>query len=94
MSSCIVLKDEYTPTDGVMHNNRLNDIVSVVEPNDILLADVEYCPPSYGDPTPNHDTSTYMVVMYDHGLRLITLPSSTPNSLLPIMKIETVNFVS
>ena len=60
MGSCIVvLKDKYIPMPtGVGHNSSLSDIVYVVEPSDIPLADVECCPPSHGDPFPNHDTST------------------------------------
>ena len=86
----VVLKNECVPMPtGVGHNNnRLKDIVSVVEPSDILLADVEFCPPRYGDPFPNHDTSTSMAVVCDHGWRLVTLPSSTPNTLPAIVKIE------
>ena len=37
---------------------RPNDIVSIVEPSDIFLADVEFCPPNYSDPSPDHDIST------------------------------------
>ena len=46
-----ILKDEYIlmPT-GIEHSNRLSDIVSVVEPSEIPLADVEFCPLSHGDP--------------------------------------------
>ena len=85
MGSCtVVLKDECIsmPT-GIEHNKKLNSIVCVVEPSDIPLVDVQFCPPSHGDPSPNDDTSNG-----DHGLRLVTLPSSTPNPLPPIMKIE------
>ena len=90
MGSCVVaLKNEFfsMPT-GVGHNDRLNDIVSVVEPSDIPLADVEFCPPSHGDPSPNHDTSTSIAVVCDHGWRLGTLPGLMPNPLLPITKIQ------
>ena len=51
-------------------------------------AEVEFCPPSHSDSFTNHDTSTSIVVVCNHGWRLIMLPSSTPNPLLPIMKIE------
>ena len=91
----VVLKDGCIRLlTGSGHRNRLNDIVSVVELRNISLADVEFCPPSQGDPSPNHDTSTSIAVVCDHGWRLVTLPSSTPNFLLPIMKIDTVNFMS
>ena len=73
---------------GAGHNNKLNGIVSVVEPSDVLLADVELYPPGHGDPFPNHDTSTSIAVVCDHGWRLVTLPTLTPNLLLSIMKIE------
>ena len=54
MGSClVVLKGECIPMPaGVDHNNGLNDIVSLVEPSDIRLADLEFCPPSHGDPFP------------------------------------------
>ena len=96
MDSCIVvLKGECIPVrTGIGHNIRLNDIVSVVKPSEIPLADMEFCPPSHCDPSPNLDTSTSVAVMCNHGWRLVTLPSLIPNTLLPIMKIETVNFVS
>ena len=73
---------------GVGHSNGLNDIVCVVEPCDIPLADAELCLPSHGDPFPNHDTSTSIAVVCDHGWRLVTLSSSTSNPLPSIMKIE------
>ena len=58
-SYIVVLKDECIPMPSdVGHNNRLDDIVSVAQASDIPLADVECCPPSHGDPFPNHDTST------------------------------------
>ena len=65
----VVLKDECTPMPtGVGHNNRLNDIVSGIEPGDVPLADVEFCPPSHDDPSPNHDTPTFMgEVVCDRG---------------------------
>ena len=87
MGSCIVvLKDDCIPMpSGVGHNDRLKDIVFVV-PSDILLADVEFCPPSHGDSSLNHDTSISIAVVCDHGLRLVTLPSSTPNLVRPITK--------
>ena len=95
VSRIFVLKDECIPMPtGVGNNNRLNDVVAVVEPCDIPLADEEFCPPSHGDPSQNHDTSTSIAVVCDHGWRLVSLPSSTPNPLLPIMKIDTVNFMS
>ena len=85
----VVLKDGCIPLlTGSGHRNQLNYIVSVVELRNIPLADVEFCPPSQGDPSPNHDTSTSIAVMCNHGWRLVTLPSSTPNPLPPIMKIE------
>ena len=54
MGSCTgVLRDEYIPVPtGVGYNNRLKDILSVVEPSDIPLADVEFCPPSLYDSFP------------------------------------------
>ena len=64
---------------GVGHNNRLKVVVSVVEPSDIPPADVEFCPPGHGDPSPNHDTSTSTAVVCDYGWRLVTLSRSTPN---------------
>ena len=71
MCSCfVVLKDDCIPVPtGVGHNNRLNDIVSVVEPRDIPLVDVEFYLPSRGDPYPNHDTSISIAVVCDHGWR-------------------------
>ena len=77
MGSCIVVfRDNCIPLPtGVGHNRRLNDIVSVVEPSDIPLTDVEFCPLSHGDPSPNNDTSTSIAVVCDHGWRLVTLPS-------------------
>ena len=50
MGYCIVvLKDQCTLMwTGVGHSDRLNN-VSVVEPSDTPLADVEFCPPSQGD---------------------------------------------
>ena len=83
MGSCIVvLKDECIPVPTVVgRNNRLNDLVSVVEPSDIPLVDVEFCPPSHGDPFPNHDISTSVAIVCDHGWRLVTLPSSTSTPL-------------
>ena len=46
MGSFIASEDECIPMPmGVGHNNRLNDIVSVVEPSDIPLADVEFVLP-------------------------------------------------
>ena len=87
LSCC--LEGECTPMPtGARHNNRLNDIVSVAQ--DIPLADVEFCPPINCDPSPNHDTSTSLMVVCDHGWRLVTLPSSTTNPLPPIMKMETL----
>ena len=77
IGSCIVvLKNEciLMPT-GVGHNSRLNDVVSVTELSDIPLTDVEFCPLSHGDPSPNNDTSTSIAVVCDHGWRLVTLPS-------------------
>ena len=57
-SSIVVLKDECIPMPSdVGHNNRLNDIVSVAQASDIPLADMEFCSPSHGDPSPNHDLS-------------------------------------
>ena len=90
MGSCIVvLKDECIPMPtGVGHSNRLSDIVSVEELSDVPLTAVEFCPSSHGDPTPKEDTSTSTAFACDLGWRLVTLPSSTPNPLLPIMKIE------
>ena len=90
MGSCIVvLKDECIRTPmGVGHNNRLNDIVSVVEPNDIPLADVEFCSPSHSDPSPKPDNPISREVVCDHGWRLVTLPSSTTNPLPSTMNIE------
>ena len=92
MGSCIaVSKDECIPMlMGVGHNNRLTYIISVVEPSDIPLADVEFCPPSHGDPSPNHDTTTSTAVVRNPGWRLVTLPNSTPNPLSTIMKIKTL----
>ena len=53
VSRIFVLKDECIPMPtGVGNNNRLNDVVAVVEPCDIPLADEEFCPPSHGDPFP------------------------------------------
>ena len=89
MGSCtVVLKDECIPmpTD-IGHNNRLNNIASVVEPTDIPLADVEFCPPSHADSFLNHDTSTSIAARCNHGWRL---PNPTPNLLPPIMKTETL----
>ena len=86
MGSCIViLKDERIPmlTD-VGHNNLLDDIVSVVEPSDIPLAYLEFCP------LPNRDAFTSIANVCDLGWRLVTLSRSTPNPLPPIMKIETL----
>ena len=92
MGSCIVvLKDDCIPMpSGVGHNDRLKDIVSVVQPSDIPLADVEFCPPSHGDPSSNCDTSNSIAVVCDHGWRQVTLCSSTPNRLLPIVKIASL----
>ena len=76
-SSIVVLKDECIPMPSdVGHNNRLNDIVSVAQASDIPLADMEFCSPSHGDPSPNHDTATSRMVVCDHSWRLVTLPSS------------------
>ena len=85
----VVLKDECIPVPtGKGHVIRLTDFVSVIEPSDISLADVKFCLPSHGDPHSNHDIFTCVAVVCDHGWRLLTLPSSTPNLLPPIMKIE------
>ena len=67
MVSCIVImKDACIPVPtGVGRNNRLNDVV--VEPSDIPSLDVEFCPPSHGDPSPNHDTSMSTAVSCDLG---------------------------
>ena len=90
MGSCTgVLRDEYIPVPtGLGYNNRLKDILSVVEPSDIPLADVEFCPPSHGDPSQNHDTSTSIAVMCNHCWRLGMLPTLMPDPLPPIMKIN------
>ena len=55
MGSCIVVsKDECLPmSTGVGHSNRLYYIVCVLEPSDISLTDVEFCPPSHDDPLPS-----------------------------------------
>ena len=68
-SGIAVLQDERIPMPtGVGHNNRLHDTVSVLQPSDIPLADVEFCPPSHDDPSPNHDTPTFMgEVVCDRG---------------------------
>ena len=72
MGSCIVvLKDDCIPVQTGVGHNRLDDIVSVVEPGDIPLADVEFCPPSHGDSSPNHDTSTSIAVVCDRGWGLV-----------------------
>ena len=73
MGSCIaVLKDECIPMPtGVGHNNKFDDVVSVAEPSDSPLADVEFCPPSLGDPSRNHDTSTSIAVVCDRGWGLV-----------------------
>ena len=61
MGSCyVILEDEYIPMPmGIGHNNRLNDIVPVVKISDIFLVDslvdLEFCPLSHGDPSPNYD---------------------------------------
>ena len=48
MGSCtVVLKDDCIPMPtGVVHNDMLNGIVSVVEPSHGSLADVEFGPSS------------------------------------------------
>ena len=85
MRSCIViLKEECIPMPtGFGHNNSLNGIISVAQPSDILLADVESCPPTHGDPSQNDETSASVAVMCNHGWRLVTLPRSMPNPWLP-----------
>ena len=89
----VVMKDERISMPTVVgHNNWLSGIVSAVEPSDIPLADVEFCPPSHGDPSPNYATSISIAVVCDHGCRLVTLPCSTSNPLPPTIKIETFEF--
>ena len=72
MGSCIVvLKDECIPMPmDVGHTKRLGDIVSVVEPKQPSIGrcgvdlsstspwQMWSCPPSHGDPSPTHETST------------------------------------
>ena len=90
MGSCTVVSKDARipmPTD-VRYSDRLNDIVSVVEPSDIPLTDVEFCCPSHGDPSTNHDTRTSIAVLCHHGWGLGTFLNSTPNPLPPVMKIE------
>lgn len=56
---------------GVGHTNRLSDILSVVERNDIPLAVVEFCPPSQTrTPAP-----TPIAVVNNHGWRTVKLHS-------------------
>lgn len=56
---------------GVGHTNRLNDILSVVERNDIPMAVVEFCPPSQTrTPAP-----TPIAVVNNHGWRTVKLHS-------------------
>ena len=93
-SFIVILTDECIPMlTSVGHNSRLNDIVTVVElvtvvePSDIPLADMEFCLSSHGDPCPNHDTSTSIADVWDHGWRLVMLLSLMPNPLPPTMKI-------
>ena len=67
MGSCIVVvNDECIPRPtGLGHTDRLNDVVSVAEPSNIPLADVECCPSGHGDLFPNHDTSASVAVVCD-----------------------------
>ena len=68
MCSCIVvLKDDCIPMPTGVRHNRLDDVVFVLMLSDIPLADVEFCLPSHGGPSPNHDTSTSIAVVCDHG---------------------------
>ena len=60
-SFIVVLTDDCIPMPtAVGHNNRLIDIVTVVEPSDISLANYS---PSHGDPFPNHDTFTSIAIV-------------------------------
>lgn len=64
--SIVVLKDECIPD-----TNRLSDILSVVERNDIPLAVVEFCPPSQTrTPAP-----TPIAVVNNHGWKTVKLHS-------------------
>ena len=88
VSRIFVLKDECIPMPtGVGFNNRLNDIVSVVEPSNLLLADVEFCPPCDSDSSTNHDTSTSIAVVQSW-LQAENVPRLMPNPLPLIIKIE------
>ena len=69
-------------------SNTLSDIVSVVELSDIPLADVEFCPPSHGDPVPYKPWQFHVSGRVRSWLEVGNLPSSTPNPLPPIMNIE------
>ena len=90
MGSCTVVSKDARipmPTD-VRYSDRLNDIVSVVEPSDVPPVDVEFCLPSHGDLSPDHDISTSIAVMRDW--RLVAVPSLTANPLLPMKKMKTL----
>ena len=85
----VILKDECIPIlVGLGHNSRLSNIVSVVEPSDVPPVDVEFCLPSHGDLSPDHDISTSIAVMRDW--RLVAVPSLTANPLLPMKKMKTL----
>ena len=90
MGSCtVVLKDECVPMAmSVRHYNSLSEIAFVLEPSDILLADVEFCPPGHSNSSPNNDTSISIEVVCNHGWRMVTFPTSKPNPWPPIIKIE------
>ena len=65
---CRLKKNECIPMPtGVGHNNRFDDVVSVVQPSDISLADAEFRRPSHGDSSPKHDTSSSIAAVCDHG---------------------------
>ena len=60
----VVLKDKCIPMPmGVGNNNKLKDIVSVVEPRDMFLAYVAFCSPRHGDSFRNRDNSTSIAVV-------------------------------
>lgn len=62
-SFVVVLKDDCIPMPMEIGHNRLNDAVSLLEPSDISLADVELCPLP---PSANRHTSTSIAAVRDH----------------------------
>jgi hypothetical protein len=88
--TCIViLEDEiWSVPLSKWHNDRLDDVVTVVEPCDIVLAYVKVGPVIHTDACPHHYTATSITVVCNSCRRLVTLTSPSPDTYSTIMKIQ------